>query len=258
MGGKKAQTQPEGSVSKAAAPAKGTQRLLGSLHKSAKAAYGLFHHESAENELRGVLQLADTKLACYIFFLSGVITALISFATSIESYYLTNFASDTLSEATGIIPKKIAFASLLPVAVYDFILYIVAGVVISIAFEAAAFAIIKMSGGKGKLSEQFYLSSVIGLAVSFASVLSLLFPLNVFFSLLCIQIVVGIGFMIALAYLILFLNAKAYRMVHDISMLHAITVLLVVGVPRLAVTFFIMNALAPALGLPMPMSVPGG
>ncbi|MFN7991692.1 MAG: hypothetical protein U0R44_06050 [Candidatus Micrarchaeia archaeon] len=227
------------------------------VYMSVKAAIGLYDRKRGEEELKSVMPLSDGPLACYIFLLAGIVTALIAIATSLESYYLTNFASDTLSEATGIAQARIPFESLLPIAAFDLILYVLIGVIIAIASEGVAFLIIKMSGGEGRFADQFYLSSVIGLSVSIASGLSLLFPLNVFFSLLCIQIVVGLATIAIVIYLAVLVNARAYRIVHGISMLHAISVILLVGVPRLALTIFMMNLLAPALGLPVPISVPG-
>src|SRR5262249_25012464 len=92
--------------------------------------------KNADSVLRPLLPLANINLALLLLLLSGVIITVLSFLTTYESRNLANFASDTLTEATGVPQAKITMGMLVPVAAFQFLLYVPINLVTTVVYEA--------------------------------------------------------------------------------------------------------------------------
>ncbi len=184
------------------------------------------------------------RISLAVVLLAGIIIFAISLLTTMESIEVANFASDTMSELSGTIQPKLDYSVLLPVSAYQFLLYIIVGTLIFYAHEGIAFAIARLTGGRGTLGAQLYAASVAWLAVSFSLAASLLVPLPclVFAALLSLALV-------SLVYLMVYSYARLYSEVHGISFMHSLAIVLLLIVPTLAVWALATNFVADLLGL---------
>ncbi len=208
--------------------------------------------KSIDDALKPLLPLADLRLAISVIIISGILTAFLALVTTYESMQLANFAADALTQVTGIGQESLTWSNLLPIALFQFLLYVPINLVVTLAYEGLAFGILKVTGGKGTFPQHLYMASVVGLSMAFASVLSLFAPLP------CLQIVAGIALIIVTLYLLLYVEPKAYMMVHDVSFWHAVAVTVILTIPKLIALAFITNALAMLMGFPAPINYPGG
>ncbi|HSB47585.1 MAG TPA: hypothetical protein VLD37_06235 [Candidatus Bilamarchaeum sp.] len=195
---------------------------------------------------------ADRNVALAVFVLAGTVTFLLAFLTSLESVYLVNYSSDLVSQMSGIPQPRLELESLIPVAIYQILLYVPASIVVALLHEAITFGIFRATGGRGKFWTQVFLASIIGLSISFSGVLSFFVPLP------CLQIVAGIGIFVLTLYFMFYVTGKAYMEIHGISALHAGVVILFLAIARLAVLAVLTNALAVLMGLPTPINLPEG
>jgi hypothetical protein len=201
--------------------------------------------------LKGMAESADYKPAYAMLILSGLVTFLLALLTSLESVYLVNYSSDLVSEISGIPQPRLALDSLIPVVIFQILLYLPFSIAVTLVHEALSFGIMKVTGGSGKFRTQLSMASIIALSISFSGVLSFFIPLP------CLQIVAGLAILIITLYLMFYVSAKAYSMIHGISMLHALVVLILLAIPRLAVLALMTNWLAVLMGLPTPINLPG-
>ncbi len=208
--------------------------------------------KSIDDVLRPLLPLADLRLAIVIIVISGVLTAFLALVTTYESMQLANFAADALTQVTGIGQESLSWANLVPIAVFQLLLYVPINLAVTLAYEGLAFGILKVTGGKGTFPQHLYMASVVGLSMAFASALSLFAPLP------CLQIVAGIALVIVTLYLLLYVEPKAYMLVHEVSFWHALAVTIILTIPKLVALAFITNALALLMGFPAPINYPGG
>lgn len=211
----------------------------------------LFYPDRVKKGLERLVPASERGLAIGIFLLSGLIVFAMSFLTSLESIYLANYASELISEVKGIPMPSLELSSLLPVVAYQFIIYVVLALALALIFEGISFGLFRISGGRGKFREQLFLASIISLAFSFTTALSLLMPIPL------LNVVSSLAIIVATGYLVFYVTTKAYTIVHDVSFMHALVVLVISGLPRIAVTIFAMQALAAALGLASPTDIQG-
>ncbi len=204
-------------------------------------------YKSLDEVLSPLVPLADLRLAVGLILLSGALMTLIALVTTFLSMQLANFASDTLTQVTGIPQESLTLANLVPIAAYQLILYFPINLAVTVAYEALAFGIIKLSGGEGTFTQQLYMASVTGLAMSFATLLSLAAPLP------CLQIVAGLALVAITFYVLFYVNPKVYVIVHRIGFGHALLVTVVLTIPKLIVLAFASNYLALAMGFPAPV-----
>jgi hypothetical protein len=223
----------------------------GAMRRSWEGAKGLFDLKKADDTLKGLVPHADDRIAMATVLLSGLVVFAIALLMTLESIHVVNFASDTLTEVLGTAQQKLDFGIMLPVTLYYFLLYIVAGTVIFYAHEGVAYALARATGGKGTLTQQIYVSSVLWLALSISLVVWLLIPLPclVFAAVLSLILV-------SLLYVMAYMWAKAYSVVHGISLPHAAIIVLLLMVPRLAIWAMVSTRLALLLGIPL--SLQGG
>lgn len=220
-----------------------------SCYMSAKA---LYEPGKLAETLGAMAGAADIRAAYAALALSGLVTLLLAFLTSLESVYLVNYSSDLVSEFSGIPQPRLELDSLVPVVAYQALLYLPFSIAIAVAHEALAFLIMKATGGKGSFSGQLYMAAVIALAISFSGVLSLFIPLP------CLQVVAGFGILAINLYFLLYVSARAYSAVHGISVMHSLGVILLLVIPRFAILAFFTNWLAVLLGLSPPINMPEG
>ncbi len=210
----------------------------------------LFDYRKITSTIGQAIDYGTIKKAAWMIFFAAIITVIIAFATTLLSVHLVNFASDTLSEASGVPQPTLTFDKVLPVLLFQIVLYIPISIAIALIYEGVFFVLAKITGGKGAFEKQIYMSSVIGLSIAMTSGLSLFAPLP------CLQVIAAASLIVLTFYFMFFVSAKAYAQVHQIGGWHSFIMVLVLSIIRLAVLLLITNWLAVTFGLP-PVIDPG-
>lgn len=218
---------------------------LASLRKSWDGAKWLFDPTKAAGALGDVLPIADLRLGLAMFFAGGLLIFLLMLTTQAESLYMANFALETVAEITGDAMPQIDTGILAPIALYQFLLYVVFATAVNCAHEGLAFGLARASGGKGTFGRQFYLSSVVWMAVAYSLSATLLAPLFCLGYLGILSVV-----LVSFIYLMLYTGGRAYSVAHGISLPHGILIALIFGIPRIAVLLMATNLAASMVGLP--------
>jgi hypothetical protein len=217
-----------------------------------KSAKDFYDPQKVTQTIKAAVAEADFNGAYAVLVIAGMITFCLALLTSLESVYLVNYSSDLVTQMSGIPQPRLDLSSIIPVVVYQILLYVPASIAVTLLHEGIAFVLIRLTGGKGKFRTQLFLASTVGLALSFSGVLSLFIPLP------CLQIVAGIGIFLISVYFMFYVSGKAYMEIHGISALHAGLLLVLLSIARLGVQAILTNVLAIALGLPPPIGLPEG
>jgi len=215
----------------------GLDRVFGirleSLMKSWEGAKRLFDYKNTEGTLKGLLPEADRRLAYALFIAGGALMFVFCLLTTLESVYVTNLASDAIIETSGMIPPKIDDSVIPLIAVSQFLLFVPIGLLYNLAFESLGFRIANALGGRGSFDAQLYVSSVIWLSASISFVSILLLPLY------CFGILALASFLlISGAYLLVYLNARSYSIVHGMPFIRALAVVILISIPKLLLWIF--------------------
>ncbi|MDD5171436.1 MAG: hypothetical protein PHF60_00170 [Candidatus ainarchaeum sp.] len=209
--------------------------------RSWESAKNLFYHDKVASTLDGALKRADARHTAYIFALAALMTFIISVIATLESLEITKYTVDILEEISGT-TLQTDFGNLGALIVFQYTTVPITLVFIAI-HELLVYRIARLTGGKGTFGQQFYLSSLVSLAMAFLSALYL------FMALPCIGILALLGLVIGSAYLVLYVSPKAYARVHGISYVHAFAINIVLLILRMAALYFISNAMAGLLGI---------
>ena len=209
-----------------------------------KCAKSLFHYNKAQHTLKQELPNANIRLALTVFLAAALISAILAVAIAAASMYMTAFEYGTLSEASNIDEPEIQWKDLVPVALFQFLFLVPFSLVFGLAYEGIAYHAIRITGGKGTFTQQYYLSSLVALSLTLSLVLGFLTPVP------CLQILAVLALMVLALYFTFFVNAKAYQVVHDISYPHAFAIVLLLIIPGLLVILFAISVASAFFGLP--------
>ncbi|MCI0503871.1 hypothetical protein L0Y65_04115 [Candidatus Micrarchaeota archaeon] len=207
-------------------------------------AKGLYDPAKAPARLMAIAPEGNDRLALGLFALGGLLVFAIWFLSSIEYIYVLNFEFDTIGNITGEELPKMELGVLAPVAAYEFLLWGVLAFIINLAHEGIAFFLAKITGGRGTLGGQMYLSSVVWLAISMSMVAVLLGPLY----LLCIISIASLV-LVSVLYLGVYMTARAYSIAHGIDFAHALVIALVLAITKVLMLAVAMDLLAAVLGM---------
>jgi hypothetical protein len=202
----------------------------------------LFYHDKIASTLDGALKHADARHTAYIFALAAFVTFIISVIATFESIEMTKYTADILAEVGGTaVPMD--FSGLGAMIVFQYMTYVPVTLIFIALHELLVYWMAKSTGGKGTFGQQFYLSSLVSLAMAFLSALYLFMPLP------CLGILALLGIIVGSAYLVLYVNCKAYARVHGISYVHALAISIVLLALRMAASYFLNDAMANTLGI---------
>lgn len=241
MGGKREKNKPQSSFRIDEVGGMSVEAVSASWN-GAKA---LFDFGKVDATLSGLLKYANRKLALWMFVLGGFLLLALAFLTTVESIHIANLESETVSDIIGAPAQAVGLEILLPVLVYQFILYAVLSLPINLAHEGAVFLLVRATGGTGKLDTQLYMSSVVWLAVSMSLAVTLLQPLYCLAAVALASMVI-----VSMLYLMIYVGSKSYALVHGISPAHAAALNILLTIPKLVLWAFLTNELAALLGLP--------
>ena len=217
---------------------------VGDVAKSWQYARDMFSFDRHTAAIAEAAKTSDAGLAFGIIILAGFVLLGIGILNSAEFVLFANAKYDTMAEIMDTDMPSIDYGILIPAAGYQFFLYVVFGTVVMIGCEGIAFGLAKLTGGKGALGQHLYVSSVIWLAAGFSMVSSFLLPLP------CIGIAGLLAvFFVTTLYVMVYLYARGYSAVHDISIPHAIAISIIVLLLRFAVWAATVSIVSVALGI---------
>ncbi|MEW6723079.1 MAG: hypothetical protein AB1324_07485 [Candidatus Micrarchaeota archaeon] len=246
MGKKKA----SGSATKtgrSASPAE-TVRSGSGLRAAWDSALGLFDPGKAGARIRAAAADGNRDLGIAVFAIGSLIIFLFGVASTYESIQVTNFASDTFSEVVGAPQPKLDISLLGPAALHQFLFWVVFVFALNLAAQAASFGLARLTGGTGTFAQHIYAGSVVWLAVSVSLVATLFAPLTPILPCIALLAVVSV-WIISFMYLMLYMNARALEAVHGLSMIHSLTITILIAAPWLAAWYFALTTLAAMLGI---------
>ncbi|MBU0532216.1 hypothetical protein KKB44_01855 [Candidatus Micrarchaeota archaeon] len=209
----------------------------------------LFDYSKVETVLKEELPKAEMKTALSLILIAAVFGSLISVLTLLETMQLVNFSYDMASDLTVTQQPQITISELVPFILFQFLFNAPFFVVFGLVYEAISYGIIKTTGGRGTFTQQYHLSAIVMSALMLTSTLSFLLPLP------CLQIFAFLGLLLLTLYFIFFVSVKAYGIVHDISFLHALTIVVILTVPRFVLLVTLTNEAAMLFGLPQTAGV---
>lgn len=227
-----------------------TGALLTSIKKPWDSAAKVFNYNTAEKALQEAVPDASTRMAVWVFILSGIITFIMAVAAIYCSAFIANTQSNAMQSATGVYQPTVGINDFMAPATLAFITYLPVGLALALLLEFLAYHALKAMGGKGTFAQQLYLSSIVALAMSFIS------GLNIFAPVPCLQIIGGMCLIAADVYLALFVTSKAYSVAHKLGVMPCVVVAIVLNLIKLGVLYLAINSVSAALGMPPQFSIP--
>ncbi|MBD3209875.1 hypothetical protein GF318_00665 [Candidatus Micrarchaeota archaeon] len=204
----------------------------------------LFHYQQIEDTMKKELPYSNLQLALVVAGVSVLVSSLVYIVMMVETLHMVNYLSDLAAQEIVNSPPVLTMENITSFALFQLFFNAPLFLAVFLIFEALAFGAFKISGGKGTFEQQIYLSSLVLFAMNISTVLGLALPLP------CLNLLSVPALLILTLYFILFVNVKAYGLVHDVSFLHGLTVLILLGIPRLWVLVVVPEMAAGLFGLP--------
>lgn len=211
----------------------------------------LFKHGQVEDTFKAELPKAQMRLALMVVLSSSILMAALAIFILLEQINLLDYAYDAAGGREIEVPQLVGEGQVHIFALFQLLFNVPFFVLFTFVYEGLAYGIFRASGGEGRFEGQLYLSSLVVLAMALTSGLGLLMPLP------CIDILAFLALTVLTLYLTLFVQVKAYQVVHGISFLHGLTVVALLLVPRYLALFALTNAASALFGLPQPLDLGG-
>ncbi len=179
------------------------------------AAKGLFDPRGIDGIFNERIQKADFRAGFLIFLAASILCALIIWFGFIAQAYLQAYTYDAVrQQVAGSVDA--AVNSAMGPASATAALFVPLSLLFTLVIEGIVYLLAKATHGKGTLSTQFYLSSLVGLS---RAIMSLVMLFGIIY---CLGTLVVIAYIIILAYLLLYVTPKAYSKAHSIRFFHAL------------------------------------
>jgi hypothetical protein len=181
-----------------------------------------------------------------LFLAGGLVAFIFTMLTNLEFFYVLQVETAVLEEVVAQELPMPDISMIMQASLANLIIFVPFALVLNLAFERVAFSIARLTGGKGTLGQHLLLASVVWLAVSMSLAASLFGPFQ------CLSVItIASMVFLTLLYLLTYTSAKAYSIAHSITMAHALTINILLMIPRIAVWFYLAQATATILGLPV-------
>lgn len=223
------------------APAKmGPLALMNTAWETAKS---LFDYRNANERLGQRLPEADLRAAVAVFVAAMLVGAALSFVIYAETLYFAAFTYKVLSEAIGGPAPEPDFSTLGPFAIF---LLLTAPLTLLVGFfqDGIAYYALRLTGGRGTFTQQYYLSSFVTLATAMSSSIMVFGPVP------CLGTPAVIAYLVVAIYLMFVVRCRAYATIHDISYMHALTIVFLCCIPAVVALLYANGAVAGALQIP--------
>lgn len=203
-------------------------------------ATGLFDFKKIDNAFLGK---GDIKKGLIFFAISTIISTLIQLALSIEIAHFQIFTYDTISKDIPIEEISVSWEPMVVFSISRLVVLVPFMFAFSYIFEFIAFKLLKITGGKGDFSTQFYYASIIAFSITLSSLFLFLSPIP------CLGFTFVIFFLLLNIYFNIYVTSKAYSQVHGVDLKHAIAIVLILLIPRI-IAVLAVNEVFGLFGLP--------
>ncbi len=207
------------------------------------AAKNLFYPMGVEKALKQEKPRADLRLGIYVFLAAALVSAVLTTAVAAWSIYMAAFEYKVLAEVSDIDNVEVHWEDLAPVAMFQISFMVPFSLVFSLVYEGIVYKIMRLTGGKGEFTKQYYLSSLVAFSLAMSLVLGFLLPIP------CFWLLAVLGILLLTLYFTFYVNAKVYQLVHGISYSHALVIVLLLAIPKLLAIMFAANEAAVFFGL---------
>ncbi|MDD5340514.1 MAG: hypothetical protein PHV13_04680 [Candidatus ainarchaeum sp.] len=224
--------------------AEGAAAYAGLLNAAWGAAKSLFDYRKVDETLKQRLPGADLRSAVVIFVAAMLLGAVLSLIIYIESLYFAAFSYKTLAELAGsTVEPQPDFSTLGQFAL--FLALSSAIVFLACLFQdGIAYYALRLTGGKGTFTRQYYLSSLVALSMAISS------AIMIFGVVPCAGALAFFAYVAMTLYLMFWVRCRAYAMVHGLSGLHVFVIVFLSCIPTVALLLAANGAAAGALHLP--------
>ncbi len=222
----------------------GLLAYAGMLETSWNAAKSLFDYRKADETFSRMLPDADLRAAVSIFVVATLLGAVLSLAIYAESLYFAAYTYKTLAELAGSsVEPEPDFSTLGTFAL--FLLFSTVTVLLVCLFQdGIVYYALRLTGGKGTFTRQYYLSSLVALSMAISS------AIMIFGVVPCAGALAFFAYVAMTLYFMFWVRCRAYAMVHDLSYLHVLVIVFLSCIPALAILIAANGAAAGALHLP--------
>lgn len=224
---------------------------MGDLERIWESSKSLFNYKKVEDTFNAELPKADLRIAILVLAVAALLSSGLSALSTVEAALFGTYEYNTVSEVSEIAPVDFDITPLVPFIIFQFLFLAPFSLVYGVAFEGAAFKILKLFKGKADFREHLYLSAIGALSLSMASALILLAPLP------CFQFFGAVGLIVLTVYFVTYVTAKAYETAHKLPLLPIVALVLLMLVPRLLLMQFILRIVAGFFGIPESYDISG-
>ncbi len=212
---------------------------LKDLFRAWESAKALFDRRRIDDAIKGEMPLATKRSALLVMTSATLFLALVGILVSLSNIYFANFMNETLSTALNTLPPvPVGVWQALPASTGFNLTFAVITFIAGFVFEGVIFFLFRALGSKATFWQQFQASAIVAAASSMASTLVILTSIP------CLNLFVGIGFFILLAYLALYVRIKAYAIVHQTSFASAFSLTILMTLVALAFIYYLNEFLA--------------
>ncbi|MFH0737619.1 MAG: hypothetical protein V1827_03615 [Candidatus Micrarchaeota archaeon] len=209
-----------------------------------ESAKSLFSPGKVEGTFKGLLRSADERLAFGLFMAGCLLAFVISVLSNLAFFYVLALETDIVGEVVSEEIPRPDISMVAQASAINLVAYAVFAFAIHIAVERAAFLIARASKGTGSRDQHMLLSSVVWVAASMSMAIGLLGPFY------CLSLIATASVvLVTLLYLMLFCQAKAYSIVHDFSMEHAVMIAIPALLAKLALWIMASQVLSSIIGI---------
>ncbi len=211
----------------------------------------LFSYGRIGETFKAELPHSDFRLGLAVFAVAAILTAVLASVSKVEEAHFGVFTYNTVAEIADIGQAVLDTGLLLQFALFQFLFIAPFSMVFSLVYERIAYQIFRLIGGKATFAQQYYLASIIGLAMAISTALGLLVPLP------CLGPLAGLAFILITLYFVIFVSSKAYEIAHQLPFVHTLIIVLVLLLPRAIVMSFILIEATALFGLPEYYNISG-
>lgn len=216
-----------------------------SLGRAWETAKRLFDYGGADDALDKALPSAGIRQAAIIFIAAGLLSMVLSLAIYVESLHFAAFTLKALSEVGALAAGNIEpdYSTLRPFTLF-MLFTLPFAFLLSLAQEGMAYYGLRLTGGRGRFAEQYYLSSFVALGMAMSSGIMVLGPVP------CVGMLAFAAYLLMTLYFIFIVRSRAYARLHGVAHLHAALVVLASCIAVILVGSAVNAAVTGALGLP--------
>ena len=187
---------------------------------------------------------SSMKKAQFLFLLSSLISSIAVIISDAAAIYFGTLKFNIESTLLDSNKTSLDFSPLITVSLYMIFFYTPLSFIANIFCEEILYRLFSITGGFGTRNQQYYLSSLILLALSFSTLTIILFQIPVF------DIIAIFIFLISFFYLLFYVFQKMYSSLHRVHFFHALIFNIIIRGIIMILVLYIANSVSSILNIP--------